>query len=105
MIASSEFTIFEENSCAILSMLNYESARTELQHLSRSARNACLASNELGFGIVDQQNIHALQRLKKIVAMMRIGDPVIHRVTPDQLHAAIHLPANVALEHGVNVGQ
>src|SRR5581483_9331005 len=70
MIPSSKFTVFEEDGCAILAMLDYQSSRTELQYLSRCTRNACLAGNELGFVVVDQQNIYTLESLEQILAMV-----------------------------------
>ena len=86
-------------------MLDDQGARPHSQYFLDCSRNARFLCKEFGLHIVDQQNVHAFQGLEQVLAMVGIGDPIIHRIAADELHTPIHLATDIALQDGINVGE
>ena len=105
MTATSEFTFLEEHRRAILAMLDHESARSYLQNLLRGTRDTRLTRQQFGFSVVDQQHVDTFQCLEQVLAMIGIGNPVIHCVAANELYPSVHLAANVALQNRIDVGK
>src|ERR1035437_240751 len=53
MMPSGEFPVAKENGRTVLTMLDDQRAWPQFQHLSRRTRQAAVASQHLGFGVVD----------------------------------------------------
>ena len=68
----------------------------------RAARTRLFSGEQLGFAVVDQQNIDFLQGFQEFGALD--VDPEIHGVAADQGYAR-HLAAHVELQLGLNVGE
>jgi hypothetical protein len=76
--------------------------RAESDDGARGLHEVVVAGEHASLGVVDEQNVEALENFKQGRAM--VLDPVIHGVAGNELDVG-HGLAHAALEHGIDVGE
>src|SRR5208283_4958760 len=92
----------EKDGRSVLTVLHHERARPHGENLPGRARKILFPRQHLSLGVVDQENIHQLQRLRQLLG--RALDPKIHGVAAGQTDA-IHFQAHRRLQGGMDVGE
>ena len=102
MAADAERALAEKDGRAVFAVLHHQPARPAGQNFIGGARQAGIAGQHFGLGIVDQQHVDELQRLRQFLRLA--VDPVIHGVAAHQPRVA-HLPPHPGLQQGIDVGE
>ncbi len=100
MTPDAKRSLAKEDGRTVFAMLDDQSLRTHGQNFVRGPGQIGFACEHLRFGVVDQQDVHELQRFRQLLE--RALDPVIHGVAAGQAYT-IHLAANVGLQRRLDI--
>src|SRR5437016_5702659 len=100
MAANSKCAFAKENCCPVLAVFYYQRLRPHGKYLARSPWQAVFLRKHLGFAIIDEQDIHELQRLAQLLVSPL--DPEVHGIAAGKFHVREFQPDR-GLQRGMNV--